>query len=173
MNIGLFSKIGLGNIDISYIFIGIIVVLIASLIFNIISMVKINKLSSKYRKFMTGKNVKSLEKEIFELFDDNKEMKEQIETNRKDIKSNTKNLRSVYQKSAIVRYDAFREMGGKLSFCLVMLTQENDGFILNSVHSSAGCYSYIKEIKGGRCAIDLGTEEQNALDIALGDKDFL
>ncbi|MCR5510582.1 MAG: DUF4446 family protein, partial [Lachnospiraceae bacterium] len=40
-------------------------------------------------------------------------------------------------------------------------------FILNSVHSSAGCYNYLKQIRGGRCEIDLGAEEQNSLDAAL------
>ena len=61
----------------------------------------------------------------------------------------------------------FREMGGKLSFCLAMLNENNDGFILNSVHSSAGCYSYLKEVRGGRCEIDLGAEEQKSLEEAL------
>ena len=45
----------------------------------------------------------------------------------------------------------------------------NNGFIINSVHSSEGCYSYTKEIKLGQCAIDLGAEEAEALSIAMGE----
>ena len=77
-------------------------------------------------------------------------------------------MESAFQKVGIVKYDAFQQMGGKLSFSLALLDQNNDGFILNSVHSSEGCYSYTKEIKNGECAISLGSEEEKALDIAMG-----
>ena len=58
-------------------------------------------------------------------------------------------------------------MGGKLSFSLVLLNENNDGFVLNSVHSSEGCYSYTKEIKDGNCEISLGEEEAKALKMAM------
>lgn len=168
MNIGLFEKIGLGNIDLSIVFIILIVLIIVLFVLVIIQMTKLNKLKKTYHKFMTGKNAKSLENEIIKLFEDNREMKEQIADDKHNIRDIYRRLKKTYQKAAIIHYDAFKEMGGKLSFCLAMLNEENDGFILNSVHSQSGCYSYIKEIRGGRCAIDLGTEEQNVLDEALG-----
>ena len=63
---------------------------------------------------------------------------------------------------------AWKMMGGQLSFSLALLDENNDGFIINSVHSSEGCYSYTKEIKNGTSSISLGEEEQQALDIAMG-----
>ena len=54
-----------------------------------------------------------------------------------------------------------------LSFCLCMLNDKNSGFILNSVHSSEGCYSYTKEINKGECELALGEEEKKALDMAI------
>lgn len=173
MNFTLFERMGLGNIDFSYVIIGMLAIIIVLLVMVIILTVKSSKLTNTYRKFMTGRTVKSLETEIVNLFEDNKTMKEQISDNRGDIRSIYKQMRTVYQKCAIIRYDAFKEMGGKLSFCLAMLNEDNDGFILNSVHSSAGCYSYLKEIKGGRCAIDLGGEEQKALDSALSGEELI
>lgn len=170
MKYSLFESIGLSGIDLSYVIIAMIVIIIVLMVLVIVLLVKTSKLTKTYKKFMTGKNVKSLESEIMNLFNDNKEMKEQINNNRKDIRNIRKQMRTVYQKCSIIRYDAFKEMGGKLSFCLVLLNEDNDGFILNSVHSSAGCYSYLKEIKGGRCPIDLGKEEQQALDEALDEE---
>ena len=70
-------------------------------------------------------------------------------------------------KKNIVKYDAFNQMGGQLSFSLALLDENNNGFILNSVHSAEGCYSYTKEIIGGKCAIDLGEEEKQALALAM------
>ncbi len=68
----------------------------------------------------------------------------------------------------MVKYDAFDEMGGKLSFSLALLDQKNDGFIINAMHSREGCYTYIKEIVDGNSIIVLAEEEKNALDIAMG-----
>ena len=131
-------------------------------------MCSISKLKKTYKKFMQGKNAKSLEKEIMGLFEDNKFMKSSIESNKKDIRILYKKFETTFQKIGIIKYDAFNQMGGKLSFCLALLDENNDGFILNSVHSTEGCYSYTKEIENGTCKISLGDEEQKALNIAMG-----
>ena len=83
---------------------------------------------------MTGKNAKSLENEIIALFEDNKFIKSSIDKNKKDIRTLYKNMESTFQKIGIIKYDAFNQMGGKLSFCLALLDENNNGFILNSVH---------------------------------------
>ena len=72
-----------------------------------------------------------------------------------------------YQKIGIVKYDAFKEMGGKMRFAYAMLNDFNDGFIINSIHSKDGCYSYIKEIIKGESYIPLGDEEAEALEMAM------
>ena len=68
------------------------------------------------------------------------------------------------------KYDAFDEMGGKLSFSLAMLNNKEDGFIINAMHSREGCYTYIKEIIAGKAITVLTKEEQEALDMALNYK---
>lgn len=77
-------------------------------------------------------------------------------------------MESTFQKIGIIKYDAFNQMGGNLSFCLALLDENNNGFILNSVHSTEGCYSYTKQITKGQCKIDLGKEEAEALQMAMG-----
>ena len=69
----------------------------------------------------------------------------------------------------LIKYDAFNQMGGQLSFSLALLNENNNGFILNSVHSTEGCYSYTKEIRNGECAVELGKEEAEALAAAMGE----
>ena len=78
-------------------------------------------------------------------------------------------MESAYQKMGLVKYDAFHQMGGQLSFCLALLDENNNGFIINSVHSTEGCYSYTKEIRLGESEISLGKEEAEALAIAIGE----
>lgn len=167
MSSQILNSMGFGNLDIAYIFIAMIAIIVILFIIVMIQITKMNKLSKRFSKFMQGKDAKSLEQNIIGLFEDHKFLKISTESNKKDIKTLYKNLTYAYQKVGIVKYDAFKEMGGKLSFSLVLLNENNDGFVMNSVHSSDGCYSYTKEIKNGQCSIDLGEEEKNALEEAM------
>lgn len=166
-----FTNIGLGNADMGIMILILAVILLISVVLNVLNLYKINKLTKKYRKFMNGKSAKSLEDEIVGLFEDNKFLKSSIEKNKKDIRTLYKKMESTIQKVGIIKYDAFQQMGGKLSFCLCMLDEENSGFMLNSVHSTEGCYTYTKEIIEGKSMIDLGKEEEAALKMAMGDNE--
>lgn len=72
-----------------------------------------------------------------------------------------------YQKLGIVKYDAFNEMGGKLSFAIAMLDNRDNGWIINAMHSREGCYTYVKEIVKGESYVELSEEEAEALDKAI------
>ena len=153
-----------------YILLGILIIILILLILVVVLFVKTRKLKKRLDKFMNGREGKSLEQDIINLFEDNKLLKASTEKNKKNIRVLTKKVESSFQKMGLVKYDAFHQMGGQLSFCLCMLDDNNNGFIINSVHSTEGCYSYTKEIKAGESAIDLGTEEAEALSIALGEQ---
>lgn len=168
MNSEILNYIGLGNVDIAYILIGMFALILILMILVIVQITSISKLKKKYSKFMQGKDAKSLEKDIIGLYEDNKFIKASAEKNKKDIRNLYKKLETTFQKIGIVKYDAFRQMGGQLSFSLVLLDENDNGFILNSVHSTEGCYSYTKEVKNGQCSISLGEEEKQALDMAMG-----
>lgn len=169
MNSQILNYIGLGNIDIGYILIGTAVLILIFCILTVIQMVKFSKLKKKYSVFMQGKDAKSMEQDVIGLYEDNKFIKVSVEKNKKDINELYRKLESSFQKMGIVKYDAFKQMGGQLSFSLALLDENDNGFIINSVHSTDGCYSYSKEIKNGQCSILLGEEEKQALDMAMGD----
>ncbi len=171
-NSKILEKIGLAGFDLGYVVIAMAVVILLLLIVICILIShskKINNVMGRLEKFVTGKNGKSLEKEIMSLFEDNKFLKTSTEKNKKDIRTLYKNMESAYQKMGLVKYDAFHQMGGQLSFCLALLDENNNGFIINSVHSTEGCYSYTKEIRLGESEISLGKEEAEALAIAIGE----
>lgn len=167
MTFDLMKQLGLDGFDYSYIFIGLAAAVIILIIMVLIQMIQIHKLKDKYNKFMLGKDAGSLEEKITKLCEDTKKTAEIANENKKDIRQLYKNMEFAFQKIGIVRYDAFQNMGGLLSFSLALLNERNDGFILNSVHSTDGCYSYTKEIKNGKCEIELSNEEKVALGQAM------
>ncbi len=162
------NQIGLGNLDIGYILLALAILTVALIILNIVSLVKISNLKKRLRKFMKGKDARSLEKEIVALHEDNKFLKVSTDTNKKDIRDLNKRFAKAFQKIGIVKYDAYQQMGGLLSFSLALLDEDNNGLILNSVHSTEGCYTYTKEVVYGECKLELSNEEKVALDQAMG-----
>lgn len=162
------GQIGLGNLDIGYILLALVILTIVLIILNIVSLVKISNLKKRLRKFMKGKDARSLEKEIIALHEDNKFLKNSTDTNKKDIRDLNKRFAKAFQKIGIVKYDAYQQMGGLLSFSLALLDEDNNGLILNSVHSTEGCYTYTKEVVYGECKLELSNEEKVALDQAMG-----
>lgn len=161
------NNIGMGNIDLGLILFILAIVLFILFVAYIVLIIELCKLKKRYTRFSQGRDAKSMEKEIGSMFVENAAIKELSEKNRKDVRAIYRKLESTYQKIGIVKYDAFSQMGGKLSFCLCLLNEKDNGFILNSIHGSDGCYVYLKEITGGICNIELGQEEQKALKSAL------
>ena len=117
--------------------------------------------------FMRGKDGKTLEESMKERFAEVEAILKYTKQNRLDIQKINKRLESTYQKIGIVKYDAFNEMGGKLSFALAMLDNNNNGWIINAMHSREGCYTYVKEIVKGESYVELAEEEAEALDRAI------
>lgn len=133
----------------------------------IVLLAKTSNLKKRYLSFMSDLDGKSLEAAFQKKFANidyiNEKLKE-VDTRLNGIDTN---LLRTYQKIGIVKYDAFKEVGGTLSFVLTLLTKDNDGFILNSMHSnSEGCYTYIKEVKAGEVFVALSEEETQSLEEA-------
>lgn len=155
-----------------YLFYGMIILAVLILVLIVLLAVQISKtskLKKRLDKFVLGKDGASLEQDIAGLYEDNKFLKTSADKNKKDIRTLYKRMENAYQKMGIVKYDAFNQMGGQLSFSLALLDENNNGFIINSVHSTEGCYSYTKEIKNGESSISLGKEEEEALATAIGE----
>lgn len=167
MSSSFLSSIGLGSIDVGYLLVGLFGACIVLLILLIIAFVQINQFKKKYNRFMLGKDGSSLEEDIMTLYEDNQYIKTSVETNRKNIKELFAKHEDAFQKMGLVKYDAFKEMGGSLSFALALLDGNNNGFLINSVHSSEGCYSYTKRIRNGDSEIALGKEERAAVEHAI------
>lgn len=170
MGSGILSSIG---IDAEILVLVLFILFVICLVLLIVLLSKYSKLNISYEMFMRGREAASLEEEIGALFNDIATLKSSAEKNRKDIRKMIENLHDCYQRVGIVKYDAFKEMGGKLSFSVALLNDNKTGFIINSIHSTDGCYVYTKEIIEGDCAISLGEEEKKALMLALSDEPYV
>ena len=154
--------------DPAYLIIGLAVLTLVLMILTLVCFTQYRKLYRRYDLFMRGKDAETLEDIILDLMDEAAVRQVSDKESRDQLKSLTRQVRASYQKIGIVKYNAFKGMGGNLSFVFALLDDNNSGFILNSVHSREGCYLYMKDVEKGSTDVLLGAEEKEALERALG-----
>ena len=156
--------------NLNYIIVGLVALLILSYILIIFLFTKIQKLNNKYKTFMNGNTGQDLEQVIFTRFAEIDTLKKIAKKHDKQLNDLHEDFTGCFSKMGLVKYDAFKEMGGTLSFALALLNDKNNGYIINSMHSREGCYTYSKEIINGQSYIVLSDEEKEALTNAINSK---
>ncbi|MGH8971411.1 MAG: DUF4446 family protein [Actinomycetes bacterium] len=69
----------------------------------------------------------------------------------------------------VVRYDAFRDMGGRLSFSAAIYDDNGDGLVISSINGRSETRTYAKELSGLRSEHSLSPEEEAAIAAARRD----
>lgn len=154
------------GIDPAYMLLALLVFSLILMILIIVSLCKLKKLKKRLNTFMEGKDGESLEETLFSYMEKVQVADRVNQILQQDMAQLKRYQSMTYQKMGMVKYDAFREMSGELSYALALLDQDENGFIINSVYANEGSYSYIKEIIKGESQIHLSEEEQKALDKA-------
>jgi len=168
----LFTNMG---IDVGFVIILLMVVVIVLVIMLMINIRATRILQRQYRTFMKGMDGATLEQTFRKKFSQISNLVSVQDQQETDLDL----LHIVQDKSltkfGIVKYDAFEDVGGKLSFALAFLDKRNNGFVLNAIHSKENCFLYLKEVVKGESYIMLSDEELKALQIAekYGDEDRL
>ena len=112
-----------------YILLGLAALVLILIILLIVFIVQMAKLKKRYKIFMQGSTAKSLEDTLIYRLEQVDELIEANASNERNIDTIFKNMEGCFQKIGLVKYDAFNEMGGKLSFSLALLNESDDGYI--------------------------------------------
>jgi len=94
-------------------------------------------------------------------------MRGDLEALRSDLAATRGDVTDALRHVAVVRYDAFGDMGGRLSFTVALLDDAADGVVLSSIHGRSESRSYAKGVKAGASEQSLSPEEQQAIELAM------
>lgn len=157
------------GIDVGVMFLLLLVLIVILAIITVSMSIRLSRLTRKYQSFMKGKDGRSMESVFAERLSEIEKISKQCNTNKVNGELVKEHLGSALTHYGIVKYDAFDDVGGKMSFALAMLDDDNSGFILNTIHSRDNCFQYIKEVVKGESYILLSNEEIEALNRAAAD----
>jgi len=76
-------------------------------------------------------------------------------------------LDGAVSRTAVVRYDAFNETSGRQSSTVALLDDRGDGVVLSAILQRDQARVYAKPVVGGRSALDLSPEEEEAMEVAV------
>jgi hypothetical protein len=147
--------------------IALAVVCLITIILLIITLCKLKKMHRRVDSLTRGKDAETMEESILNFFERIEALEDAEKRIHREIREIKDNLKITYQKTGLVKYDAFREMSGALSYSLALLDKENNGILISSMYSREGCYTYAKDIVKGECKINLSDEEEEALKQAV------
>ena len=139
----------------------VIVIVLMAVMINL--NLRMNRLQRRYHLFMRGSDGQSVERAVTTRLNEIGKLRFGQEKSREDLKELQHQYDNMLCKDGIVKYDAFEDVGGKMSFALAMLDQNNTGFVLNAIHSRDNCYLYLKDVVKGTSYIMLSDEEVEAL----------
>lgn len=141
----------------------LLIAVVLLILLVLVLMRQLNIISRKYSAIMSGKKGADLEKIIRIRFKEMDKVKANAKRVTKEHKEIKKHMNTCINKYGLVKYDAFENMAGELSFVIALLNEDNSGVVLNSMHSREGCFTYAKEIIKGESYIPLSDEEKEAI----------
>ncbi len=91
------------------------------------------------------------------------ELPEDVHGLRQEVAALKREGRDALRHLAVVRYDAFGDMGGHLSWSLALLDDGGHGVVLTSIHGRSEARTYAKNISAWSCEQQLSPEEDEAI----------
>lgn len=109
-----------------------------------------------------------------DLFDVLRTYRDEVGTIREDlvvVHENTEHLRELLRgtvsRVGVVRYNAFDDMGGALSFSAALLDERGDGVVVSAINGRTDTRTYAKPVSDRRSEHHLTPEEDEAIDAAM------
>lgn len=143
-------------------------VLLVLFLIVLIQGVQIGRLKKRMKRFFTGSDGGNIEHQLGKLFDHIEECKNKQNDQQFTINRLSQRLGQTAGNLAIIRYNAFGDVGSDLSFSLALLDDQQNGVILTSIYGREESRTYAKPVEGGKSAYNLSEEELAVMKKAMG-----
>ncbi|KAF0193941.1 MAG: hypothetical protein FD169_2158 [Bacillota bacterium] len=143
--------------------IALIVLAAISLGVGIYAIRELKRVRRMFRVFMTGSDSKNLEECLLEMSQRVTGLEEDRSIQGKHLRELERKLSYAVQRIGMVRFNAFSDAGGELSFAVALLDAEGNGIVVSSIYGRAEARVYGKSVIRGRASMHLSSEEEDAI----------
>jgi len=141
---------------------------VVALLLALAAHLRITRLRRGFRTLEGADGPQSVLEAIAATRRDTQDLRRDVSTARAEVDRARADLADALRHVAVIRYDAFGDMGGRLSFTAALLDDAGDGLVLTSIHGRSEARTYAKGVKGGVSEQSLSPEEEQAITLAMG-----
>lgn len=149
-----------------WVVIGLVIVVVWLLIWNLLQGGKLRKIRRKYDVMMQGSGVEDLEGLLIDLKLQQGKLEDAQEQQKKMLDQLQKLVPKQKAKIGMKRYNAFAERGNDLSFSIAFINDEKDGVVITGIYNRDGSYVYAKPLTKGESPHALSPEEVEVIALA-------
>lgn len=154
--------------DSTQILLGLMIVLLAVvLIIFTATLLQLRRAAKRYRVLTQGATGKNIDEHLCALADELSELKKSHTEYADRVQKLELISRKTMQRIELYKFNAFKEMGGELSFALALLDAEGDGIVLSNICGREDARLYAKEVEKGSPAQFYSTEEKRAIEQSM------
>jgi len=123
---------------------------------------RLSRVQARYRVLWAG-GEKDASAVLSDQSDEITRLRRDVEQIRAQLTRSVEDAEQSLRHVAVVRYDAFGDMGGRLSFSAAIVDDRGDGLVISSIHARGESRTYAKGVVEGNSEVTLSPEEQQAL----------
>lgn len=146
--------------------IGAAVVALIVLVLAVVLAVRIRRMRRQYVVLQAGDDGQSFLDAVSRQNDEVVQLRSEVVSLRTAVDTLRVDLADAIRHVAVVRYDAFNDMGGRMSFSAALLDDAGDGVVISSINGRSETRTYAKGVKGGISEADLSPEEVQVIGYA-------
>lgn len=139
---------------------------ILALILMLIILIRQTRMLRRYRGLLNGPTGSDLEAILTQHQEQLRRAEESLSQMKDRLSATETQAKQMLQRVGVVRFDAFEDSGGDLSFAVAVLDGEENGFVLSSLYGRHESRTYAKPIHRAVSTYVLTNEEQKALQLA-------
>lgn len=145
-----------------------LVVGVVGIVIAVIALAKLTRLSRSYALLQAGEGRETIVDVMGRTIEEFHDLQDNVAGLDARLTATRRDLAMALRHVAVVRYDAFGDMGGRYSFSAALLDDSGDGLIITSIHARSETRTYIKGLAAGASDIMLSPEEEQAVSLAKG-----
>lgn len=137
-----------------------------SLVLAIAALVSLRRMRRHYAVLQGEDGTESFVAAVSRKAEEVERLRSDVERTRTQVESLRVDLSDAIRHVAVVRYDAFNDMGGRMSFSAALLDDAGDGLVVSSINGRTETRTYAKGVKAGASDAILSPEEEQAIGYA-------
>lgn len=142
------------------------VVALVALVLAIVLDVRLRRMRRRYLALQDGGDGESFIDAVARKVAEVEGLRADVSSLDSDVKGLRVDLADAIRHVAVVRYDAFNDMGGRMSFSAALLDDAGDGVVISSINGRTETRTYAKGVKAGNSDAELSPEEVQAIGFA-------